>query len=66
MRRCSSSSAWSFGYSPVSSLALVATMAPLFLAEVTVKKHVQQIMSKLAVTNRTQAAIVAIKLGLDN
>jgi PAS domain S-box-containing protein len=37
----------------------------LFLSEVTVKKHVQKIMSKFGVTSRTQAAIVAVKLGLD-
>ncbi len=37
----------------------------LFLAEVTVKKHVQSIMRKFGVTSRTQAAIVAVKLGLD-
>jgi PAS domain S-box-containing protein len=38
----------------------------LFLSEVTVKKHVQRIMSKFGVTSRTQAAIVAVKLGLDH
>ena len=37
----------------------------LFLAEVTVKKHVHQIMLKLGVVNRTQAAIMAYRLGLD-
>ena len=37
----------------------------LFLAEVTVKKHVQNIMSKLGVANRTQAAIAGVRLGLD-
>ena len=37
----------------------------LYLAEVTVKKHVQRIMSKLGATNRTQAAIIAVRLGLD-
>ncbi len=38
----------------------------LFLAEVTVKKHVQSIMSKFGATSRIQAAIAAIKLGLDH
>ena len=37
----------------------------LYLAEVTVKKHVQRIMSKLGATSRTQVAIIAIRLGLD-
>ena len=37
----------------------------LFLAEVTVKKHVQSIVSKLGVSNRTQAAILGARLGLD-
>ena len=37
----------------------------LYLAEVTVKKHVQRIMAKLGAANRTQAAIIAVRLGLD-
>lgn len=37
----------------------------LFLAEVTVKKHVQSIVSKLGVSNRTQAAILGVRLGMD-
>jgi PAS domain S-box-containing protein len=37
----------------------------LYLAEVTVKKHVQRIMGKLGAANRTQAAIIAVRLGLD-
>ena len=37
----------------------------LFLAEVTVKKHVQGIMAKFGATSRIQAAIAAVKLGLD-
>lgn len=34
------------------------------LAEITVKKHVQSIISKLGVSDRTQAAIMAARLGL--
>jgi len=36
----------------------------LSLAEVTVKKHVQSIIGKLGVSDRTHAAIVAVRLGL--
>lgn len=36
----------------------------LNLAEVTVKKHVQSVISKLGVSDRTHAAIVAVRLGL--
>jgi DNA-binding NarL/FixJ family response regulator len=36
----------------------------LSLAEVTVKKHVQAIMAKLRVSDRTNAAILAVRLGL--
>ena len=36
----------------------------LSLAEITVKKHVQSIISKLGVSDRTQAAITAARLGL--
>ncbi|MBI4333898.1 MAG: response regulator transcription factor [Chloroflexi bacterium] len=36
----------------------------LFLAEVTVKKHVQSIMAKLGVSDRTNAALAAIRMGL--
>lgn len=36
----------------------------LSLADVTVKKHVQRIMAKLNVCDRTQAAIVALRTGL--
>ena len=36
----------------------------LVLARVTVKKHVQSIISKLEVTDRTQAAVTAIRCGL--
>lgn len=36
----------------------------LSLAEITVKKHVQSIISKLGVSDRTQAAISAARLGL--
>lgn len=36
----------------------------LSLAEITVKKHVQNIISKLGVSDRTQAAISAARLGL--
>ncbi len=37
----------------------------LYLAEVTVKKHVQSIVAKLGVADRTQAAILGVHLGLD-
>jgi DNA-binding NarL/FixJ family response regulator len=37
--------------------------AELDLADVTVKKHVQSIISKLGVSDRTQAALVAARLG---
>lgn len=36
----------------------------LSLAEVTVKKYVQAVMAKLRVSDRTNAAIVAVRLGL--
>ena len=36
----------------------------LFLAEVTVKKYVQSIIGKLGVSDRTQAAIIAVRKGL--
>lgn len=36
----------------------------LSVAEVTVKKHVQSIMAKLGATDRTHAAILALRLGL--
>ncbi len=36
----------------------------LSLAEVTVKKHVQNIIAKLGVSDRTQAAIAGVRLGL--
>ncbi|MBI2854509.1 MAG: response regulator transcription factor, partial [Chloroflexi bacterium] len=36
----------------------------LFLAEATVKKYVQSVIGKLGVSDRTQAAIVAVKKGL--
>lgn len=36
----------------------------LSLAEVTVKKHIQSIMAKLGASDRTHAAILAIRLGL--
>ena len=36
----------------------------LFISVTTVKKHVQRIISKLGVSDRTQAAILAMKLGL--
>ena len=38
--------------------------AKLCLAEVTVKKHVQSILGKLGVSDRTQAAILGVRLGL--
>lgn len=36
----------------------------LALAEVTIKKHVQSIIAKLAVSDRTHAATVAIRMGI--
>ncbi|MBI3929896.1 MAG: response regulator transcription factor [Armatimonadetes bacterium] len=36
----------------------------LCLAEVTVKKHVQSILSKMGVKDRTQAALQAVRLGM--
>lgn len=36
----------------------------LYLAEVTVKKHIQSITSKMGVSDRTQAAILAVRMGL--
>ena len=36
----------------------------LNLAEITIKKHVQSIIGKLGVSDRTHAAIVAVRLGL--
>ena len=36
----------------------------LSLAEVTVKKHVQNIIAKLGVSDRTQAAIAGVRLRL--
>ena len=36
----------------------------LFISESTVKKHVQHVISKLGVSDRTQAAIAAMELGL--
>jgi len=41
-----------------------AIAAQLGLAEVTVKKNVQAILGKLGVSDRTQAAIMGIRLGL--
>ncbi len=38
--------------------------AEMHLAEVTVKKHVQSIIGKLGASDRTQAAILAVRLGL--
>lgn len=37
----------------------------LFISEKTVKSHVSRILSKLGLTDRTQAAIFAVKHGLD-
>lgn len=37
----------------------------LFISEKTVKSHVSRILSKLGLTDRTQAAIYAVKHGLD-
>ena len=39
--------------------------AELFLAEVTVKKHVQHAMYKLGAASRTQLVLAAVRLGLD-
>ena len=36
----------------------------LHLAEVTVKKHVQSILEKMGVRDRTQAALRGVRLGL--
>lgn len=36
----------------------------LHLAEITIKKHVQSIMRKMGVSDRTQAAVLAVHLGL--
>lgn len=41
-----------------------AISAQLNLAEITVKKHVQSLIGKLGVSDRTSAAIVGVKLGL--
>ena len=41
-----------------------AIASHLSLAEVTVKKHVQSIIGKLGVQDRTQAAVVGVRLGL--
>lgn len=41
-----------------------AIASELHLAEVTVKKHVQNIIGKMGTSDRTQAAIVAFRLGL--
>ena len=41
-----------------------AICAELNLAEVTVKKYVQSVIGKLGVSDRTQAAIVGVRLGL--
>ncbi len=40
--------------------------AVLCLAQVTVKKHVQSIIGKLGVSDRTQAAILGVRLGLSS
>jgi DNA-binding NarL/FixJ family response regulator len=40
-----------------------AICGELNLAEITVKKHVQNVMSKLGVSDRTNAAIVGVRLG---
>ncbi|MBI2171746.1 MAG: response regulator transcription factor [Chloroflexi bacterium] len=40
-----------------------AICGELHLAEITVKKHVQNVMSKLGVSDRTNAAIVGVRLG---
>lgn len=45
-------------------LANRAIGSELSLAEVTVKKHVQSIIGKLGVSDRTQAAVLAVRLGL--
>jgi len=36
----------------------------LHLAEITVKKHVQNVVQKLGVSDRTRAAVLAVRLGL--
>lgn len=41
-----------------------AIASELNLAEVTVKKHVQNIIGKLGVSDRTHAAVAAVRLGL--
>ena len=41
-----------------------AIASELNLAEVTVKKHVQSIIGKLGVSDRTQATVVSVRLGL--
>jgi NarL family two-component system response regulator LiaR len=41
-----------------------AIAAELHLAEVTVKKCAQSIFNKLGVADRTQAAVLALRLGL--
>ncbi|MSQ40835.1 MAG: response regulator transcription factor [Dehalococcoidia bacterium] len=41
-----------------------AIASELNLAEVTVKKHVGSIIGKLGVSDRTQAAVVSVRLGL--
>ena len=41
-----------------------AICTELSLAEVTVKKHVQSLIGKLGVSDRTHAAIVAVRMGL--
>ena len=38
--------------------------ATLDLADITIKKYVKSIMVKLGVSNRTQAALLASRLGL--
>lgn len=38
--------------------------AALNLAEVTVKKHVQSLIGKLGVSDRTQAAILGVRMGV--
>ena len=40
--------------------------ADLFISEATVKTHINRLLGKLGVTDRTQAATVAIKRGLVN
>jgi two-component system NarL family response regulator len=38
--------------------------ATLYITEDTAKKHVQNIIAKLQVSDRTQAAVKALRLGL--